>query len=61
MPNLASLNHWGFSLYTSMYPMTGQVSQVLNLTSGDVVTLHGEYYGYNGIKTFNGNFNIVQF
>jgi hypothetical protein len=31
------------------------------LTSGDVVTLHGEYYGYNGVKTFNGNFNIVQF
>lgn len=50
-----------FSLYTSVYPMCGQVSQVLSLTSGDVVTLHGEYYSGVGVKPFSGTFKMMKF
>ena len=47
-----------FSVYASQYPMSGQVSQILQLNGGDVLTLHGEY---TATKSFNGTFKLMKF
>ena len=47
-----------YIVYTSIYPMTGQVSTLISGTAGDIITLHGEY---TVTKNFNGNFNILKF
>jgi hypothetical protein len=47
-----------YSVYANLYPMSGQVSVILSLTAGDVLTLHGEY---SANKSFNGDFKLLKY